>query len=278
MGRRVVGGVERFATDGRGIKDHLGSVEGKATRDLGEPLIPADADAHAAHRGGERDVTGVAGAEVVLLAVAGSVRDVALAVHAENFTVDIDDGTRVEEVVAVAFVETDREHDPQFTGQPAEVLDRRMTGQGSGPFEMLGALVLAEVSVVEQLGQQDESGTARMGFANQSFGGGDIGTDIAVGHRHLHRGDGEGAPGRIHGRLFRQTTTPVRRAANSSVWAGSLARCNARPPMTSAPRRATAFSMVSSVRPGLSAKVQKVAARLPTSDGRALMDPMPHGD
>ena len=56
----------------------------------------------------------------------------------------------------------------------------------TGPVEMCGQLILAEVRALEELGDQHDSRTLTRSIADQPFGGGHVVRDV-VGHRHLHR-------------------------------------------------------------------------------------------
>ena len=71
--------------------DHLSTHEGHDASSLGEPLVPADGHSQLAVLGVPHLEATVAGVEVELLLVAGSVRDVRLAIDSQDRTVSIDD-------------------------------------------------------------------------------------------------------------------------------------------------------------------------------------------
>ncbi len=99
---------------------------------------------------------GVAGVEVVLLGVAGPVGDVALAVGAEHRAVGVDDHDGVEERLAGALVDAQRQDDAELGGDASEVRDRRMAVERDRPGRSARAAVLAEVRPFEQFGDQDD--------------------------------------------------------------------------------------------------------------------------
>ena len=158
MPRRVPRRVRRLAADRGRVQEHLGAEQRHAARRFGEPLVPADADADRAVPRVPHPESGVARREVVLLGVAGPVGDVALAVRAEHRPVGIDDHDRVEPRLAGPLVEAQRKDDTELGGDSREVLDGRMPVERTGPGEMLGELVLAEVRTLEQFGDQDDRG------------------------------------------------------------------------------------------------------------------------
>ena len=122
---RVEARVVRLRADGRRIEQHLGAGERHGARALGEPLVPADADADGAGLGLPRLEAGVAGAEVVLLLIAGAVGDVALAVDAQDLAVRIGNGDAVVIARAVLLEERDGDDDLELAG---ELLQRQNAG------------------------------------------------------------------------------------------------------------------------------------------------------
>src|SRR5690606_8037939 len=84
--------VMRLAADGGGVEQQFGSHQRHAAGSFREPLVPADGYADLRIAGVPDLEAAVAGVEIVLLVVAGAVRDVALAVDAQQRAVGIDDG------------------------------------------------------------------------------------------------------------------------------------------------------------------------------------------
>ena len=100
--------------DGGRIEQDVGAGEHHGARRLRVPLVPADADADGAELGVPRLEARVAGAEVVLLLVAGPVGDVALAVDPEERAVGVGHRHAVEVVRPVALEERDRDDDAEL--------------------------------------------------------------------------------------------------------------------------------------------------------------------
>src|SRR5690606_10288685 len=88
--------IMRLAADGGRVEQQLGAHQRHAARAFGEPLVPADAHADLGVAGLPDLEAAVARIEVVLLVVAGAIRDVALAVDAEQAAVGVEDRDAVE--------------------------------------------------------------------------------------------------------------------------------------------------------------------------------------
>ena len=118
--------------------------------------VVADVDADPADRGVEHRVAEVARAEVELLPELRQVRDVVLAVLAEQRAVGVDDRGGVV-VLALVLDLVDRQHDDQaqFLGQRLEPLGRR-AGDRLDVGVVLLVLDGAEVRAVEQLLEADD--------------------------------------------------------------------------------------------------------------------------
>ena len=110
---------------------------------------------------------GVAGPEVELLLVAGTVGDVALPVDAEHRAVRVHQGEAVVVGLAIALEERDRDHHAQLLGHRCESRDGGMACGGLGPVEERILLFAAEVGPLEQLGGQDHLGAPGRGLAHQ---------------------------------------------------------------------------------------------------------------
>ncbi len=95
--------IVRFGADGSRIKQYFGALQRHDASTFGIPLIPAyaDADPRSEHIPYLEPV--VAGAEVVFLFVARSVRNMAFAVCPHDFAIRADHGERVVVMLAVTF-------------------------------------------------------------------------------------------------------------------------------------------------------------------------------
>src|SRR5262249_17821571 len=142
---RVERGVVRLGADRRRVEEDLRAEERHGARALGEPLVPADADADRAVPRLPGSEAGVARAEVELLLVAGAVGDVALPVDAEDATVRVDQGDAVVVGVPGLLEEGDRDHDAELRGEPRELRDRLVALEGARPLEEGVTLLAAEI-------------------------------------------------------------------------------------------------------------------------------------
>ena len=192
---RIVG----LAADSGRVEEDFRAEQRHAARALREPLVPADAHADLGVAGVPHLEAGVARVEVVLLVVAGAVRDVALAVGAKVAAVGIDDGDAVEARAPGQLEEADRQHHLQLFGDLLEVGDGGVGFDRSGQLGVVGVGLLAEVRSLEQLLNQDDLCAFGGGLAHQLLGVGDIRGAIP-GAGHLGRGDrndtGHAAPRR----------------------------------------------------------------------------------
>ena len=209
--------VVRLAADGGRVEQQLGTEQRHAARGLGEPLVPADAHADLGVAGIPDLEAGIAWVEVVLLVVAGAIRDVALAVHADVAAVGVEDGDAVEAGTAGTLVEADRQHHLQFAGDFLEVRDGRVLGGRGGQLQVVRVGLLAEVGGLEQLLDQDDLRALGGRGAHQLLGLGDIGGAIP-GAGHLGGGDGNDTR---HG-------TPRRSRAGHRTLGGAAGAANAR--------------------------------------------------
>ena len=155
--------------DRRRVEQHLRAHQARDARRLRIPLVPADqhADRRVArlpHAEAARLAClfavvvemAVAGREVVLLVEQRIVRDVHLAVDAEEAPVGVDDRRRV--AVDAGRLPLEDRHDDDDRQLTRERLHRvrRRTGNRLGQVEAVALLRLAEVERVEQLLQADD--------------------------------------------------------------------------------------------------------------------------
>ncbi len=181
--------VVRLAADGGRVEQQFGAHQRHAARGFGEPLIPADGHADLGVAGVPHLEAGVARVEVVLLVVAGAIRNVALAVDAEQLAVGIDDGDGIEAGASGQLEEADRQHHLQFGGDLLEMLDGRVFLDRRRQLQVLGIGLLAKVGRLEQLLNEDDLRALGGGLAHQLVGIGDVGLAIP-GTGHLGGGNG----------------------------------------------------------------------------------------
>src|SRR5690348_3039234 len=85
----------RMPTNGRWVKQNVGSLKSRQARALRIPLVPADQRSHATELRIERLEPKIAGSEVIFFVIQGIVRDVHLAVEALNLPLRSDYCRRV---------------------------------------------------------------------------------------------------------------------------------------------------------------------------------------
>uniref|UniRef100_A0A0N4ZLB6 PE-PGRS family protein n=1 Tax=Parastrongyloides trichosuri TaxID=131310 RepID=A0A0N4ZLB6_PARTI len=197
-GGGVQGGVMRLAADGGGVEQNLRAQQRHAAGALGEPLVPADADADAAEAGVPDLEAGVAGAEVVLLLIAGAVRNMALAIDAHQLAVCVDHHQAVEIVRSLALEDGDGQYDAQLPGHRLKLGHGRMLAPRIGGAEPLLFLRDAEVRPLEQLRRQDDLSALGRRLTDESDGLVDVRLHVlAVGG--LDGGEMEGTAARQGG-------------------------------------------------------------------------------
>ncbi|MCY1431409.1 hypothetical protein D9M71_473760 [compost metagenome] len=184
------GRVMRLAADGGRVEEDFRAHQRHAARRFREPLVPADGHSDLRVAGLPYLETGVARVEVVLLVVARAVRDVALAVDAEQAAVGIDDRDAIEAGAAGALEEADRQHHLQLGGDLPEVRDGFVLFHAGGQLGVVGVRLLAEVGGLEQFLDQDDLRTLCGRLAHQLLGVGDVGGAIP-GTGHLGGCDGD---------------------------------------------------------------------------------------
>ncbi len=124
---------------------------------LGEVAVVADVDADLADGGVEDRPAEIAGAEVELLPEALDLRDVVLAVGAEDGAVGVDHGRGVVVEAGLLDLEDgDDDHHAGLAGQGLHAADGGPVGHRFGPAVVLRVLDLAEVGGVEDLLEPDD--------------------------------------------------------------------------------------------------------------------------
>lgn len=164
--------------------DHLSTHEGHDASSLGEPLVPADGHSQLAVLGVPHLEATVAGVEVELLLVAGTIGNVGLSVHAKDLTIGIDDGNGVVVGLVVLLEEGDGQHHRELLSHLLEV-GNQSAGRGRlGEGERLLLLILAvtprpfphlaEVPASEKLLEENDLGALRGSFTNELLALGDV--------------------------------------------------------------------------------------------------------
>src|SRR5215469_7370710 len=142
----------------RRVEDDLGAGQAERPPALGEVPLVADVDADPAHRGVEHRVAQVPGAEVVLLPEPLHLRDVVLAVLAEEGAVGVDDrGGVVEDAFLLRFIDRHDQYHLVLARDVTHQPDGRPVGHRLGPGVPLGLLHLAEVRAVEEFLQAGDA-------------------------------------------------------------------------------------------------------------------------
>ena len=133
---------------------HQGQTAGR----LREPLIPADADADAAKAGIPHLEAGVAGGKVEFFLIVVVVRDVGLAVDAQQGAICVQHCDAVEQLGARLLIEADGQHYAQLLCHRPEVLHCRILCRGGGVGVIFILPFLTEIGPLEQFRQQDDLG------------------------------------------------------------------------------------------------------------------------
>ncbi|AGE55905.1 hypothetical protein ATCVMO0605SPH_216L [Acanthocystis turfacea Chlorella virus MO0605SPH] len=146
----------RLAADRSGHHDEVRAKKRQDARDLGKPLVPANCDSNLSKLGVCNAKLVVARAEVELLVVARSLRNMRLAIDARNGTIHIRNHYRVVVFVVVLFKEGHDDDDPELSREV------RKPGHHLGllvclcEVKPLATLLLAEVLHTEELGQDND--------------------------------------------------------------------------------------------------------------------------
>src|SRR4029079_5907351 len=182
------------------IKQYLGAKERRDSRSFRIPLIPADQDSdlcvlripHAKPAGSlvlsiVRDI-GVAWCEIIFLVEERIIRDVHLPVHAEEFSVGVDDSCGIAiDTGGLSLENGNDQNHVQLLRDLLHSLDR-WSWNWLGDVEALALLRFAEVGSVEELLQADDLGTAGGSFPNAVSRAVDVGVGVG-GHSLLDQSD-----------------------------------------------------------------------------------------
>ena len=177
-----------LAPDGCWIQDKISPRDGQAARRLREPLVPADAHAHPAILGIKHFETGIAGREIKLFLVIVVIRDMGLAVDAQQAAVGVQHGHTVEQALAVLFIKADRHSQFQLPAYLGKTLHSGIFVHRQRIVVVLVPAFLAEVRTFKQLGQQNDLRPFGGGLTDQFFGVGQILGRVG-GAGHLDRRD-----------------------------------------------------------------------------------------
>src|SRR5690606_12140633 len=131
-----------------------------------------------------------AGAEVVLLLIAGAVRNMALAIDAHQLAVCVDHHQAVEIVRSLALEDGDGQYDAQLPGHGLKLGHGRMLAPRIGGAEPLFLLRDAEIRPLEQLRGQDDLGALGRRLADEADGLVDVRLHVLA-VRGLDGGDGD---------------------------------------------------------------------------------------
>ncbi len=166
-----------------------------AARGLGEPLVPADADAERAEARLPDAEAGVAGREVELLVVARALRDVRLAVDAEHLAVGVDHRQRVEVGVVGALEHAERQHHAELARQRLEAPHDRVVRRSAAPAsKWLARWSLQKYGVSKSSCRRMTCAPLRGGLAHQRLGPGEVlgsirrAGELGRGNGDFHRG------------------------------------------------------------------------------------------
>ena len=152
--------------DGGRIEEDVRAGERREPRGFRIPLVPADERRDAAELRIEGAEAEIAGREVELLEEERIVRDVHLAVEAEQRAIGVDDrGGVVIEAGGALFEQRRDDDDAQFGGQRAEAVGGRAR-DGFGEIEQAGVFFAAEILRAEQFLQADDLRALARGFAD----------------------------------------------------------------------------------------------------------------
>ena len=191
LGPTVLGLLRRMPADGGRIEKELGTLHGREPCALWKPLIPADqhADRRVARLPGSKPR--VAGGEVELLVIERIIRDMHLAIHAQQRAVGIDDdGSVVIQPCRASFEQGADDHDTVGFRESLEGFGRR-PGDGLGQLKEAMVFDLAKVLGAEQLLRADDLSAVARGALNQRHLLREIGVRIIT-TRHLSQGHTDG--------------------------------------------------------------------------------------
>src|SRR5690606_37083109 len=136
-----------------------------------KPLIPTDRHTDRPELRRPDFESRIAGREIKLLVIAGTLRDVRLAIRAEQRSAGVDDRDRVVEPIAGTLIDARRQHDIEFLRQRLKSLDRRTLRDRAREREILGRMILTEVRRLKELLNQDDVGPLLRGLTDQALCG-----------------------------------------------------------------------------------------------------------
>ena len=120
----------------------------------------------------------VAGAKVIFLLIAGTVRNVALSIDAQDFAIGISHRHAVEIVRSVLLEERNRNDDAELFRQLRKRQHARMFRGGIGRLEPFQVLARAEIDTLKQLGGQNDLRAPVCSLADEGLGFRDVGCHV----------------------------------------------------------------------------------------------------
>ncbi|AGE49084.1 hypothetical protein ATCVBr0604L_213L [Acanthocystis turfacea Chlorella virus Br0604L] len=182
----------RLAADRSGHHDEVCAKKRQDARDLGKPLVPANCDSNLSKLGVCNAKLVVARAEVELLVVARSLRNMRLAIDARNCTIHIRNHHRVVVFVVVLFKEGHDDDDPEFSRKVRKPGHHLGILVGLRVVKPLAILLLAKVLHTEELGQNNDFCTVGRRVPRHVLGGPQVLVE-EPGHGELEDGNGGGS-------------------------------------------------------------------------------------
>ena len=151
-------------SDGGGVEQDAGAAHGRDARALRIPLVPANQRGHAARLRVEVAEAGVARSEVEFLEIKRIVRDVHLAVDAEQRAIGIDDRGGVVIETFRALLEERRDNGNVALARDARENFGGRAGDRLGEIKKPSVLLAAEILRAEQFLEADDLRALSRGF------------------------------------------------------------------------------------------------------------------
>ena len=160
----------RFASDCGRIKKHLRPHHRHAPRRFREPLIPADSASDLPICRIEHLEAGVSGREIKFFLIKMIVRNMRLAINAEDFSVRIDHRHRVVGGVSGSFIKAHRQNHLQLLRERLHPFDARILFERIGERIVGIIFLLTEIPSLKKLGEQNDLSAHFGGLPNKRDG------------------------------------------------------------------------------------------------------------